>query len=103
MAEKISMPMLLILMALNRGERHGYTIMKEIEEMTGGDYSIPVGTLYRTLEALQSTGLIEEGSPLEVGEDARRKRYRITEHGRKASDAELQRMKRLIKSVEVLG
>ena len=41
-----------ILLALAEGERHGYAIIKEIEEMTEGDVSLLPGTLYRLIKQM---------------------------------------------------
>lgn len=40
--------------------RHGYEIIKEIEEMTGGAYAPSPGAVYPTLQLLEDEGAIEE-------------------------------------------
>ena len=49
-----------ILLALADGERHGYTILQEVEHRSGGAVSLHAGTLYRALARLLESELIEE-------------------------------------------
>jgi DNA-binding PadR family transcriptional regulator len=42
------------------GEQHGYAIMRNIEEMSGGAVRMGPGTLYGTLNKLVDDGLIIE-------------------------------------------
>jgi DNA-binding PadR family transcriptional regulator len=58
--------------------RHGYDLIRAIEDMTGGEYAPSPGVVYPTLTLLQDMGLIEEaagGGP--------RKPFQATEEGRK--------------------
>jgi DNA-binding PadR family transcriptional regulator len=56
--------------------RHGYDLIRAVEELTGGTYAPSPGVIYPTLTMLQDMGLIEETS----GEGAR-KPFQITEAG----------------------
>lgn len=56
--------------------RHGYELMKEIAERTGGGYAPSPGVIYPTLSWLDDMGYIR----LEA-EDGGRKRYGITAEG----------------------
>jgi DNA-binding PadR family transcriptional regulator len=68
----------LVLLALVAEEpRHGYELIKAIEEMTGGDYAPSPGTIYPTLSLLQ-----DEGAIAEAASDDTRKAYEATEAGR---------------------
>ena len=59
----------LVLLKLIADEpRHGYELIKAIEEMTGGEYTPSPGTIYPTLQLLADEGAIEEAE----GEGARR-------------------------------
>ena len=49
-----------ILLALADGERHGYSILQEVETRSGGSVSLHAGTLYRALARLLESELIEE-------------------------------------------
>lgn len=57
--------------------RHGYELIKAIEELTGGDYAPSPGAVYPTLQLLADEGLIEE-----QGDDTPRKAFAATEAGR---------------------
>ena len=68
----------LVLLKLIADEpRHGYDLIKAIEELTGGRYAPSPGDVYPTLTMLQDMGLIEE-APVEGA----RKPFQITEAGR---------------------
>ena len=69
----------LVLLKLIADEpRHGYDLIRAIEDLTGGDYAPSPGVVYPTLTMLQDMGLIEEAP----GEGAR-KPFQITDEGRK--------------------
>ncbi len=68
----------LVLLKLIADEpRHGYDLIRAIEELTGGEYAPSPGVVYPTLTLLQDMGLIEEAA----GEGAR-KPFQITDEGR---------------------
>ena len=69
---------LLVLALLEEKPRHGYEIIKEIEERFGGMYSPSPGTVYPTLTMLEDLGYAR-AMPEENG----KKIYQITEEGRK--------------------
>jgi hypothetical protein len=49
-----------VLLALADGERHGYAIIKEVEERSGGSVRLRTGTLYTLLQRLLEEGLINQ-------------------------------------------
>ena len=68
----------LVLLKLIADEpRHGYDLIRAIEDLTGGEYAPSPGVIYPTLTLLQDMGLIEEAA----GEGAR-KPFQITDDGR---------------------
>lgn len=80
-----------ILLALY-SPRHGYGIMKFIEEQTGGRLSLGAGTLYGALNTMEEKGWIQP-----LGEDSgRKKEYGITALGRAVTEKELERLEKLI-------
>lgn len=83
-----------ILIALGEGERHGYGIMRAVEEATGGSVKLGPGTLYTTLTRLETDGLIEESDvrPDPSIDDQRRRYWRLTATGRAVAVAEVQRL-----------
>jgi DNA-binding PadR family transcriptional regulator len=88
-----------ILFALAEGEKHGYAIMKEVETVSSGQFTMGPGTLYTTIQRLLELGLIEETSTASSSE-RRRRCYRLARMGRKALEAELSRMESLVRSAQ---
>jgi len=69
----------LVLLKLIADEpRHGYDLMRAIEELTGGEYAPSPGVVYPTLTLLQDMGLIDEAAG-----DGPRKPFQATDEGRK--------------------
>ncbi len=89
-----------ILLALVDGERHGYAIMKEVDERTAGRVKLRPGTLYRAVSRLLEDELIQESDvrPDPDQDDERRRYYRLTDLGRGAAAAEAHRMETLVHS-----
>ena len=82
-----------ILLALADGERHGYSILQEVESRSGGAVSLHAGTLYRALARLLESELIEElQSPDPKNDDERRRYYRLTTRGVAVARAEMGRL-----------
>ena len=80
-----------IMLALSGGDLHGYAIMREVEEQTGGRLRLGPGTLYGSIQALLEGKLIEEvDRPGEIEE--RRRYYRLTAAGRKRMRSEAEKM-----------
>jgi len=79
-----------VLLSLVEGDSHAYQIMKDVPERTGGALEIGPGSLHFTLTKLRDADLIEESSqrPDPDEDDARRKYYRLTTHGREVLSAE---------------
>lgn len=87
-----------ILLSLLDGPKHGYAIMKEVDERTDGEVQLPPGTLYRSLQKMHSAGWVEmldEPAPPEV-HDTRRRSYRLTSQGAETARGEAQRLERLV-------
>lgn len=97
-----------VLLALADGKRHGYAIIKEVEERSGGTVRLRTGTLYTLLQRLLAEQLIGESGPglsdvkvVEPGgpaarADARRRYYELTALGDAVLRAEAQRLEALI-------
>ena len=88
-----------ILFALGEGEKHGYAIMKEVESVSSGQFTMGPGTLYSSIQRLLELGLIEETSTPSYSE-RRRRCYRLSRLDRKAFEAELNRMESLVRSAQ---
>ena len=92
-----------ILIALGDGERHGYSIMQEVTERTGGRVRMSPGTLYGSIKRMLSDGLIEELTTGAAGADERRRFYRITKFGRRVAAAEADRLAALLSQARSSG
>jgi len=89
-----------ILLALADKERHGYHIMREVEERTSGNVKLGPGTLYGSVKRMIADGLIEEldERPAPDLDDERRRYYRLTDLGFRVAGAEAQRLEQLVRS-----
>jgi DNA-binding PadR family transcriptional regulator len=91
-----------ILIALADQPRHGYGIMLDVAERTGGKVKMSPGTLYGSIKQMLEEGLIEEiDSRPARGEDERRRYYKLTPDGRETARQELARMAALIRQARV--
>lgn len=77
-------------------EKHGYLIMKNIEELTQGNVTIGPASLYTTLKKLLKAELIK----LKLDEDRNRKKYILTKKGMEMLLKEVKRKKDMIKFAE---
>ncbi len=76
-----------ILLALSLRQRHGYEIIKQVSDDSGGKIKLSPGALYTSIRQLNEQGLIEE---VRNQEDFRRRYYRLTNKGKKALGAEME-------------
>jgi DNA-binding PadR family transcriptional regulator len=94
-----------VLLALDAGERHGWSLVREIQE--AGHHTILPANFYRTLRTLLAEGLIEETAPPKSGpgraeagrpgDAAERRRYfGLTPEGREVARLEAKRLKGLV-------
>jgi DNA-binding PadR family transcriptional regulator len=92
-----------ILLSLAGDDQHGYGIMQEVLDRTGGKVRLWPATLYGTLKRLIEAGLIEESGdrPARELDDARRRYYRLTRLGRRVLDAESVRLQELVRILQV--
>ena len=88
-----------ILVALADEDRHGYAIMQDVTQRTGGALRLGAGTLYRSVQRMLEQGLISEVStrPAPELDDERRRYYRITPFGRAVARAESRRLAQMLK------
>jgi DNA-binding PadR family transcriptional regulator len=89
-----------LLLALVDRERHGYGLVQQIADHTGGLVRLEPGNLYRVVKRLLADGLVEESSRRAAADldDERRRYYRLTALGIRVANAELQRMRALLAS-----
>jgi len=89
----LSEPVLLILLSLAEQPRHGYAILKDVEEMSEGRVVLSTGTLYGALGRLLDDRWIERFEEPEASRD--RQAYRLTAKGKTILQAEVARLRHL--------
>ena len=104
----MSLPWVYILLALADGERHGYGIMREVEERTDGKVNIWPATLYGAIKRMLAAGLIEAAPerPDPELDDQRRRYYSLSDKGREVLAGETARLAQIVelaKEKDVLG
>lgn len=74
--------------------RHGYGIVKHVEEISGARIRLGSGTVYGTLTKMQKDGVITV-----FADEEKKTVYEITEIGKKLITAEISRLKELYLNV----
>ena len=94
-----------IVVALADGDRHGYSIMRDVSERTNGALKLNPGTLYTTIKRLLADGLIQEQEdrPDPEHDDERRRYYRLTHFGRRVAKAEAARLSQILQMAREAG
>lgn len=87
-----------VLLSLADQDRHGYGIIREIEDRTNHALQIRTGTLYTLIQRLLDEGLISESDERPGGaeDDERRRYYGLTVLGRAVLFAEVRRLESLV-------
>ena len=90
-------PTFFILLSLSPGPKHGYGILKEVETLSEGRVMLSTGTLYGAIKRLLDREWIKRVTdPIPNSTDRERKAYTLTELGRRALNAEIQRLEKLV-------
>lgn len=90
-----------VLVALSAGERHGWDLVRELRQRTGGERILPAN-FYRTLRTMLGDGLIEDAgrrrTPASASgdQDERRRYFRLTPLGESEARAEARRLQALM-------
>jgi DNA-binding PadR family transcriptional regulator len=94
-----------ILVALADRDRHGYSIMQDVNARTDGKVRLSAGTLYSSIRRMLEQGLVEElrDSPEPDNHDERRRYYRLTRLGRQAAIAEARRLSEMLNYARATG
>ncbi|MCU0488629.1 MAG: PadR family transcriptional regulator [Anaerolineales bacterium] len=95
-----------ILLSLSPGARHGYSIMKDVRQLSNGRVFLSTGTLYSALKRLLDLGWIERSGDPQGQQDGRgRKAYHLSGLGRQILDNEILRLQNLVSAanLRVLG
>ena len=88
----------LLLAVLSEAPAHGYEIGQRLTHRSGGQLSIPEGSLYPALHRLERGGLVK--SAWRPDEGRRRRVYRLTRSGRHAATASRQEWRAFSTAVE---
>jgi len=78
-----------------QNENHGYGIVQRVEKLTDGKIRLAPGTMYGSLSKMEKDGLIRF-----IKEEDKRKTYVITELGKEVPELELDRIRRLYRTIE---
>ena len=89
---------LVLLKLIEEAPRHGYDLIREIEERTGGAYAPSPGVIYPTLTLLGDMGLIEEAKS-----DGAKKQFAITEAGSAELAAKAETVTALLNRMLAMG
>ena len=91
-----------ILLALADQPRHGYGIILDIEQRTGGAMKLRSGTLYTAIQRLVNDGLVRDSNkrPAADRDDERRKYYQITPIGRRVARLEAARLAAMLETAQ---
>jgi DNA-binding PadR family transcriptional regulator len=94
-----------VLVSLADRDRHGYSILLDVEERTGGALRFSPSSLYASIKRLLQQGLIEEldERPDPEEDDERRRYYRLTRLGRRVAEVEARRLERLLADARACG
>ena len=87
-----------VLLALADGPKHGYLILKDVEDRTGGDVRLSTGTLYGLIKRFLDDELIIETR----ADDERRRPYKLTARGREVAEAEAARLEKMVRAARGL-
>lgn len=82
----------MILTALAKQSQHGYGIITDVQEMSGGRIRLRAGTLYSGLDRLRADGLVDVDRE-EIVDGRLRRYYRLTPSGAKRLNAEAARLR----------
>ena len=93
----LSEPIFLVLVSLANGPKHGYAILKDVEDVSAGRVRLSTGTLYGGLQRLLDQKLIARSpDPEPDSGDRPRHPYALTELGRRVVAAESRRLESLV-------
>ena len=87
-----------VLLALADGPKHGYLILKDVQERTHGEVRLSTGTLYGLIKRFLDDELIVEMAAA----DDRRRPYKLTTLGRDVAAAEAVRLERLVSAARAV-
>jgi DNA-binding PadR family transcriptional regulator len=99
-SSQLNEPIFFILLSLASGPKHGYAILKDVEDISAGKICLSTSTLYTALARLQNQKIIEreEAGEAETGPGLPRKIYNLTRKGKLVLNAEAHRLQNMLTS-----
>lgn len=86
-----------VLLSVADRSRHGYGILQDADDRSGGRPGFEIPTLYRALRRMREAGLIESAeAPENEDEDPRREHWRATALGRDVLREEIRRLEVMV-------
>ena len=86
-----------ILLSLSPKPKHGYAIMKDVQELSESRVILSTGTLYGALKRLLDQGWIVRMEDVNAKGNIRdRKVYKLSQHGRNVLKEEIARLNKLL-------
>jgi len=94
-------PTFFILLSLSSGPSHGYAILKAVENLSENRVKLSTGTLYGAIKRLLDDGWIcRVNDPIPNNTERERKSYDLTETGRRVLNAEIARLRKLVRAAQ---
>ena len=90
----------LILAVLSAAPAHGYAVVEELKQRSGGAFALPEGTVYPALHRLERSGFLE--SRWSEAGGRRRRVYRLTRRGRRRLDARRSEWREFSRAVDAV-
>ncbi|MEP0804722.1 MAG: helix-turn-helix transcriptional regulator [Chloroflexota bacterium] len=96
-------PTFYILLSLAPGKKHGYAILKDVRQLSGGRIRLSTSTLYTAIGRLLDQELIErlDEEAQEPGPGLPRKSYALTDLGRRVLEAETVRLQGMVREARL--
>jgi DNA-binding PadR family transcriptional regulator len=95
-AKPLSEPVLLILVSLASEAKHGYALLKDVEDLSEGRVRLSTGTLYGAIRRLLEDGWIDVHEQKDTSRN--KQAYRLTAKGRAHLRSEIVRVRYLLES-----
>jgi DNA-binding PadR family transcriptional regulator len=95
-AKPLSEPVMLMLTSLASEPKHGYALLKDVEELSQGRVQLSTGTLYGAIRRLLEDQWIERFEQEDTSRD--KQAYRLTATGRTQLNSEIARLRHLLQS-----
>jgi DNA-binding PadR family transcriptional regulator len=94
----LSEPVVLILLSLADQAKHGYALLKDVEEISEGRVQLSTGTLYGAIHRLLEDKWIERFAQEDTSRD--KQAYRLTALGHRQLTSEVARLRHLLQAAK---